>query len=72
MTASLPFRAPSADLAARAEFCRDLVRSAGVLAREGFVRRLGSQIGLKGPQDFLTETDALVEHHPEAKYFNAT
>lgn len=71
MTASLPFRAPSPDLAARAEFCRDLVRSAGVLAREGFVRRLGSQIGMKGPQDFLTETDALVEHHIKARIAEA-
>jgi myo-inositol-1(or 4)-monophosphatase len=55
------------DLAARAAVCRDLVRSAGAIARAGFIRRSESQIELKGPQDFLTETDAAVERHIKAQ-----
>jgi len=50
-------------LAARAQFCRDLALSAGAIARQAFVEGEGRPVGLKGPQDFLTETDAAVERH---------
>lgn len=49
----------SSSLEARAVFCRDLIVAAGELVMEGF----GSsrQLEMKGPQDYLTETDALCE-----------
>lgn len=47
----------------REMFCRDLARSAAALALEGFSRQAGQPIGMKGPQDYLTETDGLVERH---------
>lgn len=55
------------DLDARASFCLELVRSAGTVALDGFVRRPEAQITMKGPQDFLTETDAAVERHIKAR-----
>lgn len=63
MTAALAGSAPAVDLDERAEFLRVLAASAGALARVGFVRRNQSQIVYKGPQDFLTETDSMVENH---------
>jgi myo-inositol-1(or 4)-monophosphatase len=51
----------------REVFCRDLARSAGVLALDGFMRQAGQPIGMKGPQDYLTETDGAVEHHIRAR-----
>jgi myo-inositol-1(or 4)-monophosphatase len=51
------------DLDARAEFCRELALSAGKVALAGFVRRAPGSYRMKGPQDFLTETDAAVERH---------
>lgn len=59
------------DLAARAAFCLELVRTAGAVALDGFVRRSETQIELKGPQDFLTETDAAVERHIKARLATA-
>jgi myo-inositol-1(or 4)-monophosphatase len=50
-------------LEARAELCRELARSAGAIAMAGYVRRGPSAVSLKGPQDFLTESDAAVEAH---------
>lgn len=55
----------------RAEFLRDLAASAAQLAAEGFARQLGQPAGLKGPQDFLTETDGLVEDHIRARILAA-
>lgn len=52
-----------ADLDRRADFCRQLALSAGALALQGFVRRDVETIEMKGPQNFLTETDAAVERH---------
>ena len=49
------------DLDARAAFCRELALSAGRVALDGFDRAAGFR--MKGPQDFLTETDAAVERH---------
>jgi len=51
----------------REAFCRDLARTAGQLALDGFVRQAGQPIGMKGPQDYLTETDGAVEHHIRAR-----
>ena len=50
----------------RAAFCRDIARSAGVVALDGFTNRVAG-FGMKGPQDFLTETDAAVERHLKAR-----
>ena len=47
------------DLDARAAFCRELALSAGRVALDGFDRAAGFR--MKGPQDFLTETDAAGE-----------
>ncbi len=49
------------DLDARDAFCRQLAVSAGAIALAGFHRRDASEIGMKGAQDFLTETDSDVE-----------
>lgn len=51
----------------RADFCINLAKSAGALALEGFLRQKGQPISLKGPQDFLTETDGAVEQHIRAR-----
>lgn len=47
----------------RETFCRDLARSAAGVALDGYNRQAGQPIGMKGPQDYLTETDGLVERH---------
>ena len=52
----------SAALTEREEFLADLIREAGALARRAFVEASAPQVGLKGSQDYLTETDAAVEH----------
>ncbi|WP_106745838.1 inositol monophosphatase family protein [Yoonia maritima] len=49
------------DLSARAEFLRHLAIKAADLARDGFASRNAGTFDLKGPQDFLTETDIAVE-----------
>lgn len=54
----------------RAAFCREIARSAGVVALEGFTSRVPG-FGMKGPQDFLTETDAAVERHLKARIAEA-
>ncbi len=51
----------------RAKLCREMALSAGQVAMEGFARRDSSSIGMKGPQDFLTETDSAVERHIKAR-----
>ena len=53
----------------RADFCKEVARSAGKLALEGFERQSqqGAHVGRKGPQDFLTETDGAVEAHLRAR-----
>lgn len=56
-----------AALSLRQDFCLDLVRSAAALAREGFARQGGQGFDLKGPQDYLTETDGEVERHIRAR-----
>lgn len=56
-----------AGLDAREALCRDMALSAGKVALAGYARRDRSQIGMKGPQDFLTETDGAVEQHLKAR-----
>jgi len=52
------------ELDRREAACRALALSAGQLASQAFADRGDSgTISLKGPQDFLTETDAAVEQH---------
>lgn len=48
---------------ARAAYCLDLIREAGGLALDGFIAQSNREIELKGPQDYLTETDLAVEEH---------
>ncbi len=52
----------TAGLDRREALCRAVALSAGALALEGF-GALGGGVSMKGPQDFLTETDAAVERH---------
>lgn len=55
---------PDAGIDRREVFCRSLVLDAGAIAREGFARQIrDGAVTMKGPQDFLTETDAAVERH---------
>lgn len=54
----------------RAAFCRDIARSAGAVALDGFTNRVAG-FDMKGPQDFLTETDAAVERHLKARIADA-
>jgi myo-inositol-1(or 4)-monophosphatase len=56
-----------AGLDGREALCRDMARSAGRLALAGYNRRDAAHIALKGPQDFLTETDGAVEAHLKAR-----
>lgn len=55
------------DLASRANFLRGLAPKAGDLARGGFAARTTGTFTLKGPQDFLTETDLAVENFIRAE-----
>ena len=58
-------------IARREAFLRELVRSASRIALDGFRRQSGQPIGMKGPQDFLTETDGEVEAHVKARIAEA-
>jgi myo-inositol-1(or 4)-monophosphatase len=60
---NIDLRRAAAGLDARAAFCRRLALSAGEVARAGFARQTPGGWRMKGPQDFLTETDAAVERH---------
>ncbi|MFT7510668.1 MAG: myo-inositol-1(or 4)-monophosphatase, partial [Sulfitobacter sp.] len=58
------FQTSAADDAdARTAFAVQLIRLAGELAQEGFVAQSQQKIVMKGPQDFLTETDLAVEEY---------
>lgn len=50
-------------LQARADLCRAVIRSAGELVLKGFYGEAERSISMKGPQDFLTVTDAASEAH---------
>ncbi|WP_115421477.1 inositol monophosphatase [Ensifer sp. M14] len=51
------------DLQGRAKLCRDVILSAGALVLRGFEDSASRGFSMKGPQDFLTETDAASEAH---------
>lgn len=59
------------DIARRETFLSDLLASAGGLALDGFRRQEGQPIDMKGPQDYLTETDGAVEAHIRARLLEA-
>ncbi|TJU93498.1 MAG: inositol monophosphatase [Mesorhizobium sp.] len=60
-------RLSDAEMDRRADVCRKLLASAGELAMEGYSRLDATQpVAMKGPQDFLTETDGKVEEHIRA------
>lgn len=59
-----------AGLDRREAFCREIARTAGVVALDGFTNRVPG-FGMKGPQDFLTETDAAVERHIKGRIAEA-
>lgn len=59
------------DIARRESFLRDLLASAGTLALDGFRQQEGRPIDMKGPQDYLTETDSAVETHIRARLSEA-
>ena len=50
-------------LDAREALCRDMILAAGQLALEGFKAAKEDRTAMKGPQDFLTETDGMVERY---------
>ncbi|NVO25294.1 inositol monophosphatase [Donghicola sp. B5-SW-15] len=52
---------PVIDLDARAAFLEALIAKAADRALQGFLQREEGQLDMKGPQDFLTETDLAVE-----------
>ncbi|MBB3447021.1 myo-inositol-1(or 4)-monophosphatase [Rhizobium sp. BK379] len=45
----------------RADYCRTIIRAAGELVLQGFHAGAGTGVSMKGPQDYLTETDAASE-----------
>ena len=55
----------------RADFCLELARSAAAIALDGFLKQKDKVPGLKGPQDYLTETDEAVERHIRARIAQA-
>ncbi len=58
-------------IARREAFLRDLVRTAARIARQGFARQAGHPFAMKGPQDYLTETDGEVEAHVRSRIAEA-
>jgi myo-inositol-1(or 4)-monophosphatase len=57
-----PLGAPELDR--RERLCRSIAQSAGSLAMTGFRRMAaGAGVSMKGPQDYLTESDGEVEEH---------
>uniref|UniRef100_UPI003100FE76 inositol monophosphatase family protein n=1 Tax=Neorhizobium sp. EC2-8 TaxID=3129230 RepID=UPI003100FE76 len=71
----MPSNSPySNDIPGRTRLCEDVIRSAGLLVLKGFRENAGRSFSMKGPQDFLTETDAasellirgmIADHFPE-------
>lgn len=61
----------SNSISARAEFLKTLIKKASDRALEGFINREAGEYDLKGPQDFLTETDLAVEAMIKEEIANA-
>ena len=53
----------ASDLDRRESACRDMILAAGAIARRGFLTAGSDPTPMKGPQDFLTETDRAVEQY---------
>ncbi|WP_138467784.1 inositol monophosphatase [Poseidonocella sp. HB161398] len=53
-------------LAAKRQFLETVLKSAGQIVRQGYAARNERVFTMKGPQDFLTETDAASERHIRA------
>jgi myo-inositol-1(or 4)-monophosphatase len=71
MSASAPALS-SLDLDRREAACRRLLVSAGRIAMDGYAKMAaGAEASLKGPQDFLTETDGRVEEHIRSELAHA-
>lgn len=51
----------ASEIDTRASFALALIRRAGVIAQQGFAAQSNQKFAMKGPQDFLTETDLAVE-----------
>jgi len=66
-------RLTAGDLDRREAVCRALLAAAGAMAMDGYARIGGTAgntpagVSMKGPQDFLTETDGKVEAHIRAQ-----
>ncbi|WP_112322204.1 inositol monophosphatase family protein [Oceanibium sediminis] len=58
---NIPHQRRASDIALREAVCIDVIQAAGEEARRGFSAQTGQGLTLKGPQDFLTETDLAVE-----------
>lgn len=58
-------------IARREAFLRNLVQTAARIARQGFARQAGHPFAMKGPQDYLTETDGEVEAHVRSRIAEA-
>lgn len=57
-------RLPQTEIDHREAVCREVIASASALAMEGFRNVVaGGVVTMKGPQDFLTEYDRMVEDH---------
>ena len=63
---NLDITAARSGLDARTELCREIALSSGEIARAALARQVPGAFRMKGPQDFLTETDAAVEAHVRA------
>ncbi|TQS70114.1 inositol monophosphatase [Rhodobacteraceae bacterium] len=57
----------SEDIREREAFLQDVLRSAGEIVKRGFDSRSAADWAMKGPQDYLTETDAASEKHIREK-----
>lgn len=59
------------ELDARAEFLKDIIQRAGIKAQHFFENRQPGLYTLKGHQDFLTESDTLIEQeiHKEIQHY---
>ena len=52
-----------AEIDRRENFCLRLIHGAAPIVLEGYRIQQGRPVSLKGPQDYLTVTDRLVEDH---------
>jgi len=63
MKPSTPKTEEPNEMDARVAFAKQLIRRAGQIAQDGFLAQTYEKISMKGPQDYLTETDLAVEKY---------